>query len=316
MTFTLEPGALQPDLVMTLTDTDPIDTSGGVVIEFTDEAGALLFTDTNPTVDATNPLAVLVSHAWVAGQTDRVGTYGARALVGGEPWPDTTWQVGNAGALYATVAQARAAGATGSDAEVTAALQAARRRIDRFTGDTFTPTAMELVARVSTDGTALLPRTVRRVDTVTMVGSSTPMAGTAYRVLSSRTPGQVDAVLVGGVGYGDPLIAGAEPWNGGWANLLGSYGTGQVEVVGSFGWDEPPLEVVTAAAQLAAVVTAGTLPVSGTVGPDTDDEGNVVKVTSPVPGTSPVKGARTTGDAAADALLAALVRNPVRLAGV
>lgn len=316
MTYDIDPGVLAPPLVLTLTDTNPIPVGSGVVVRFTDEAGNLLFTDASPAVDATNPLAVLVTHTWVNGQTDVPGTYGAQALVGGDPWPMVTWSIG-AGTppLYCTLAQARAAGATGTDQEVTDAILAARRRIDRHTGDTFAPTLMELVGRVSPDGTVLLPRIVRSIDRVTPVGRTDPLATTAWRALSSRTPGQVDAVLIGGVGVGDPLIAGAEPWMGGWANLLGGLATGQVEVVGSFGWDEPPVEVAAAAAILAASIRAGSLPLTTRTGPDTDDEGNVVKVT--VGATSaPTTGMRTTGNAEADALLAGLHFNRTRMAGV
>jgi hypothetical protein len=174
---------------------------------------------------------------------------------------------------------------------------------------------MEVVGRVAPDGTVLLPRIVRSISRVTAVGATTPLATSVWRALSSRTPGQVDAVIIGGWGVGDPLIAGAEPWNGGWSNLLGGLATGQVEVVGSFGWDEPPVEVQAAAAMLAASITAGSLPISGSTGPDTDDEGNVVKVTVGV--TAGITGGvRTTGNAEADAMLAGLHYNRMRLAGV
>jgi hypothetical protein len=320
-TYDIDPGVLAPPLVVTLTDTNPIDTGAGVVLQFTDEAGNLLFTDAAPAVDATNPLAVLVTHTWVAGQTDVPGIYGVQALVGGDPWPVVTWSIGQGGtALYCTLTQARQAGATGSDQEVTDAIKAARRRIDRFTGDTFAPTQLEVTARVAGDGTALLPRrviAVSRVTPVTAVGEPVrvPLPAASWRAVSSRSIGQVDAVLIGGLGYGDALIAGAEPWRGGWGNLLGNLGTGQVEVVGTFGWDEPPPEVVAAAALLASAIRAGTLDGVTPAGPDTDDEGNVVKVTASAPGGA-APGERTTGLAAADAQLAGLVRSRFRLAGV
>lgn len=318
MAYDIDPGDLTPPLVMTITDTAPINTGAGVVLRFTDEAGNVLFTDNAPGVNATDPLAVVLTHNWVAGQTDVAGTYGVQAVVGGtQPYPATgpiAWTIGAGQPLYCTVAQARAAGATGTDAEVTDAIRAARRRIDRHTGDTFAPTTMEVVGRVSADGTVLLPRIVRSVDRVTPVGRTAPLGVGTWRALSSRTPGQVDAVLIGGAGVGDPLIAGAEPWNGGWANLLGGLATGQVEVVGSFGWDEPPVEVAAAAAMLAASIRAGELPITTPTGPDTDDEGNVVKVT--VGATAPTTSGRTTGHEGADALLAALHHNRTRLAGV
>lgn len=318
MAYDIDPGDLTPPLVMTITDTTAINTGAGVVMVFTDEAGNTLFTDPAPAINATNPLAVILTHTWVAGQTDVAGIYGVQAFVGGLPYPSggpIVWSIGQGTPpLYCTIAQARAAGATGTDSEVTAAILAARRRIDRHTGDTFAPTRMEVVGRVAPDGTVLLPRIVRSIDRVTPVGRATPLAAAVWRALSSRTPGQVDAVVIGGVGYGDPLIAGAEPWNGGWANLLGGVSTGQVEVVGSFGWDEPPVEVQTAAAILATQIRSGVLPLTTPTGLDTDDEGNVVRVTAATP--TPAAGERTTGNAAADAALAGLHRNRFRLAGV
>jgi hypothetical protein len=169
---------------------------------------------------------------------------------------------------------------------------------------------MTVVAPARYDGTVLLPRVVQAVESVRPVGGS-PIASTAYRALSSRLPGQVDAVVLGGAGYADPLVVGAEPWSGGWAGFVGNLATGQLEVTGVFGWDEPPPEVVTANAALAASIRAGDLPAAGQVGPDTDDEGNVVKVTvggSTV--TTPMQ--RTTGNADADAQLAGFVRRYVR----
>lgn len=211
---------------------------------------------------------------------------------------------------YSTVQQARDAGATGTDAEITTALTTARDRIDRYTGDRFAPTPLTIVATVRNDGTALLPFIVRSVDSVTPVGSSQPLAAGAWQSLSSLTYGQIDAVVIGTAnGRGDPLIAGAEPWNGGWANLLSRLTTGQIQIAGTFGWDAPPPEVISASAELAAAITTGNA-VSGSTGPDTDDEGNVVRVT--VAAAAAAVGV-TTGSQPIDARLAHLRRDRIHL---
>lgn len=311
MSYDIPLHALTPPLVVTITDTVPINVSNVDLLVY-DENGALVFTDAAPTVDASNPLAVVVTHTWLAGQTDVAGTYGVQVDAGGlypsgGPLVFTIGMGSLAG--YCTIAQARAAGATGTDQEVSDAIVQARKRIDRYCADAFVPTRMELVTNVRADGTALLQRTLRSVESVRPVGSSTPISTSAYTPTSSRTPGQVDALAFGwGANSdhaGDPIIAGAEPWNGGWGNLIGMLRTGQIEVVGSFGWDEPPTEVVQQSAALAAAIRLG-----GTVGPDVDDDGNVVRVT--VASADETRGV-TTGVAAVDAQLSHLRRQSVRL---
>jgi hypothetical protein len=309
MSYDIPRGALTPPLVVTITDTVPINVSD-VDLIITDESGNVVLVDPAPIVNASNPLSVIVTHNWSAGQTDVSGTFGVQVDAGGL-YPGSgplTFTIG-LGTLagYCSIAQARAAGATGTDQQVADAIVAARKRIDRYCSDTFAPTRMEVVTNVRADGTALLHRRVRSVETVTPVGRDTPVTEGAYLVTSSRTPGQVDAVLFGAGGErGDALIVGAEPWNGGWANLIGSLATGQIEVVGSFGWDETPAEVITASASLAALITGG----GAGVGPDVDDDGNVVRVTA-----APIEEARgqTTGNAAVDAQLQHLRDDRVRL---
>lgn len=310
MSYDIPRGALSPPLVVTITDTVPINTSD-VDLIVTDSGGNVVFVDPAPIVNSSNPLAVIVTHNWSAGQTDLAGTYGVQVNAGGL-YPGTgplTFTIGM-GTLagYCSIAQARAAGATGTDQQVADAIVAARTRIDRYCSDTFAPTRMEVVTNVRADGTALLHRRVRSVESVTAVGASSSVASGAYLVTSSRTPGQVDAVLFGAGGErGDALIAGAEPWNGGWANLIGSLATGQIEVVGSFGWDEPPIEVVTASAALTAQITGG----GAGVGPDVDDDGNVVRVTAAA--VEDETRGQTTGVPSVDAQLSHLRSQRVRL---
>lgn len=328
MTFNIAQGAVAPALTLTITDTLPIATGFGVVLRFTDSLGVLLFTDAAPTVDTTNPLAVIVTHTWQAGQTATAGTFGVQAFVGGLAYPETgplTYTVGMpARAPYCTVAQAKTAGATGTDAEVSAAIVAASARVDRFTADQFTPGTLTVVGTAAPDGTVLLRRRVRSVTSVSVVGgyggpASALVPSTGYMVLSSATPGQVDALILGGRGVADALVVGAEPWNGGYAGLLGSaWATGQVSITGSFGWDAPPPEVVGATALLAAHlggagVTGLDPTMAGGASPDVDEEGNVTRVSVTAPG--PELGARrTTGLETADAILAPYVRSQVRLA--
>lgn len=324
MSFDVPTGALTPPLVLTITDEVPINTGAGVSMVFTDSGGTVLFTDAAPAIDATNPLAVKLTHTWLPGQTANPGTYGVQAFVAGLPYPASgplTWTVGQGGRLpYCTIAQAKAAGATGDDAAVTAAIASASDEIDRFTRDVFSPVAMTLVATVAADGTALLPRRVRQVSRVTAVGSQTVLPASGYLVLSSAIVGQVDAIVFGGLGWSDPLILGAEPWNGGYRNLMGSAlaGTGQVQVSGSFGWDAPPVPVVTAAAQLAAALTSSgavdlDADVAESVPVDVDEDGNVVRITSGAV-TTEFRPGRTTGYDAIDAMLMPFCRDLVRLA--
>lgn len=321
--YSIDVGALTPALAVTITDAAPIDATGGVTLQVLDESGNLKLTDPAPTVAPVvgNPNALVVTHNWVQGQTDLAGIYQVRVITknaGGVPstYPGDsplTFYIGLAPlAGYCTIQQARDQGATGTDAEVLADIAEARLRIDRYTGDTFAPTRMVVVSRVRNDGTALMPRIVRSVEYVQPVGG-TPLASSAWRALSSRTPGQVDAVVVGGMGYGDPLIVGAEPWRGGWQNLLGNLATGQVQVGGIFGWDAPPPEVIAACAVLAAQISTGALPGVGGTGLDTDDEGNVVTITQTA--TASPTASRTTGNAEADAQLAPLVARRIWLAG-
>jgi hypothetical protein len=151
---------------------------------------------------------------------------------------------------YCTVAEATEAGATG---DVAAAIADAQQIIDRHTGDTFEPTTLTVAAVVGSNGVAVLPRRVRSVSSVTYVGASSPLTTTAYRVRSSATPGDIDAVELATYGHND-LIVGAESYSGGWANL--NREGRRVSVTGSFGWDAPPAAVRRATALLAAHLTA------------------------------------------------------------
>ena len=216
---------------------------------------------------------------------------------------------------YCTEQQARDAGAVGTTAEVLAAIGAAGATIERYTGDVFAPSSGSVVCDVGTNGVALLRRRVQTVTAVRSIGGSITFPAASYLVTSSEKPGDIDSIVFGGQGMYDPLVAGAEPWNGGYVGLVQTAAGARVEVEGTFGWDAPPAEVTRAAAILAAMATseAATAREGGDVA--TDDEGNVVSIT--VGGKDPATGEAatyTTGNANVDAMLAPFVRSRVRLA--
>lgn len=236
--------------------------------------------------------------------------------------------------MYCTIAQARAAGATGSDADVTAAIEAAAARVDLHTREWWETRTATVAAAVLQDGLTLLPR---RVQTVTSVVAlldrtpDTPIPATAYRVTSSRVLGNVDAVHIGcgASGGWDDLVAGAESWNGGWAGLLGRWAAERVEVTGTWGWEVTPSAVAQATALVAAWTqqqaasgqTDSTAP-AGSGGLDVDDEGNNVRITPATPGVDEEQGddgrglRPSTGLPAADALLRPYLRSGPLVVGV
>lgn len=216
---------------------------------------------------------------------------------------------------YSTEAQARDAGAVGTTAEVLAAIAAADATIDNFTGDTFAPVAGAVVVDVFPNGVGLLRRRVQSVSAVQDIGGTVTFPAGAYIVTSSETPGEVDAVVFGGSGLSDPLILGAEPWNGGYMGLVSQAAGQRVKVTGSFGWDAPPPAVVSASTILAAEATLADAAAAAGTNLTTDDEGNVLNIS--LNGTDPATGepvAPTTGSAVVDAMLAPYVRSRLRLA--
>ncbi|MNW51936.1 hypothetical protein D3C74_294350 [compost metagenome] len=155
----------------------------------------------------------------------------------------------------------------------------------------------------------------------TVDAQPTVLPESAYLVTSSHTPGQVDAIAFGARGsVADALIVGAEPWNGGYAGLVGRLFTGpltayqqhQVKVTGTFGSSSTPWAVRQASLALTVWITglaaAGLPPTPGVLpgGAAVDDEGNTVSIhldASP-PATIP-----TTGLPTVDQLLAGFIRS-------
>lgn len=214
--------------------------------------------------------------------------------------------------MYCTITQARQAGAVGNDDAVAEAIADARELIDRYTGDLFAPTRVSIAARVAPDGLAQLPLTVRTVESVRTVGAVDDLPATGYLVTSSMVRGQVDAIVLGGATRADVLVLGAEPWAGGYANLLG-HSPSRIVVTGLFGRDAPPVTVRDCAAVLAAARTLGRLSVGGTPAaagvPDTDDEGNAVSITV----SADTPRASSTGMPEVDTALGPFVRQIVEV---
>lgn len=217
---------------------------------------------------------------------------------------------------YCTADEAKSAGATGSAVELTAAILAASERVERYTSELFTPTAQTREVLVDVNGVAHVHKRIKTVTSVSWAGVGSALPVESYRVHSSSTIGGRDTIeLV--LSYADVTVLGAEPWNGGWANLTNTRDP-RVTIVGTFGWDEPPQSVRMATALIAALIRG--VDVDAEVPTlRADAEGNVLPVvpqrdsaTTPAPDRAPLRS-RTTGSAAADALLASYVREPVRM---
>ncbi|MGW1433124.1 hypothetical protein ACWD6K_31450 [Streptomyces sp. NPDC002431] len=221
---------------------------------------------------------------------------------------------------YCTVAQARDAGTTGTDAEVSAWITAATERITAYTQQLFEPTTLVIVADVAPDGTCLLPRRVRSVSSVTPVvsGDTAPsLPSSAYRITSSDVLGSFDALYLRWGGY-DDLIAGAESWAGGWRGLWDRWGQEQARISGEFGYDSVPPLVAQACALLAAHIQAASAPSDADAaqapGLDVDDEGNNVRIEDDE-STTPVSPSASTGSTQVDALLAGYLNRGYNLIG-
>ncbi|PVE04668.1 hypothetical protein [Streptomyces scopuliridis] len=221
---------------------------------------------------------------------------------------------------YCSVAQARDAGTTGTDAEVAAWIAAATERITRYTLQLFEPTPLVVVADVAPDGLVILPRRIRTVTSVTpvVVSDDAPsLPSSAWRVTSSDVLGSIDAVRLRWGGY-DDLIAGAESYNGGWRGLFDRWGMEQARVEGIFGYAEVPLLVTQACALLAAHMQAQAAPSDADAvqnpGLDVDDEGNNVRIEEET--TTPVAPSASTGSTQVDALLVGFLNRASLIGGV
>lgn len=217
---------------------------------------------------------------------------------------------------YVSLEEARSAGASGSDAEVLAAIEAASARVERYTRDVFEPTLLTQTLDVLPDGVVRSVKRIIAVDSVALYGVASPLDPTGWRLESDGT-----ILVLAFIGGGDITINGAEPYNGGWANLMTR--EPRVIVTGTFGWATPPYDVKQATALIAAAIRgADVLTDSATTsGTAADAEGNVLPVVPPfnederrdeLAAAARVRS-RTTGVLEADALLASYVREPVRI---
>lgn len=223
---------------------------------------------------------------------------------------------------YCSVTQAKDAGCTGTDAEVTAWISAATEQIHRYTQQFFEPTVAVVVADVAPDGTALLPRRVRTVTAVTPVraGDDAPsLPSSAYRVTSSDVLGAVDAVHLRWGGW-DDLVVGAESYNGGWRGLFDRWGAEQARITGEFGYATVPVLVTQACALLAADIQAkaraSDADSTAAPGLDVDDEGNNVRIENDDEETTPVAPSASTGSTQVDALLVGYLNRVSLIGGI
>lgn len=221
--------------------------------------------------------------------------------------------------MYCSITQAKDAGARGTDAEVTAAINEATARVERYTADLFVPVELTLQRPLDPDGYVRLGKRIISIQSVRYATLTTLLDPSAYR-FSDVSGDRLS--FIGSLAWSDVTVNGAEPYSGGWANLTGP--DPEVVVVGTFGRDTPPLDVQRATAIIAAHIRGAdeTPDPAGTdASSHVDLEGNVLPVVPPFTDVaadraraqSSVVRARTTGVDEADALLAPYVREPVRL---
>lgn len=212
--------------------------------------------------------------------------------------------------MYASVADVRAAGAAAAltDPQITAALGAAKERIDRYCGDTFESTGAITVRALLAGGLAPLPM---RVQTVTAVryadvaGGGSTLPATSYAVRSSATYGDIDAIQL--LGYGVLSAALLDVTYEPVRSNVGATDERAVLVDGTFGWTTTPDAVHDAAVQLALA----DLPGGGTNGTVNAEGDADLGVPPTVPSVRRVNS--TTGSEWADALLKPYRRETLRI---
>lgn len=207
----------------------------------------------------------------------------------------------DAGEQYATVLQAREAGAGGDDATVLGALAAARTRIDRFTGTIFDVRERTITVEPGDDGLVQLETPLLAITSVRYVGPGI-LAGVlvdpATYALSTDSAGQPTRLRLGLFPYaGLDTILGRERWSERRSEQVYT----QAEVTGTFGRQQVPFEVMRATVLLAAAIAnvgGPSDPGSVNVEGDADAPPRVGNVTTLGTGSS-----LTTGLAEADLLL-------------
>lgn len=180
-------------------------------------------------------------------------------------------------ATYCTAADAEAKGAASPLPAGT--LEEAAERVDAFTGTWFDSRTGTFRVEYDGDGIVFLPAPAITVTSVAVVDPATTIAAGTYRTVGERL------YLPDFARGSDVLIAGAEPWRGGWANLLGPAPV-LLDVTGTLGLAAVPSSVREASALLAAMlapapytpttdaegVPVGVQPLSGDGSPAPDSE--------------------------------------------
>lgn len=200
---------------------------------------------------------------------------------------------------YSTVAAARAAGATGTDPQVQAALDLAGQQIDTLTSQWWNSRVATVRVQVDRDGYARLPRRVQTVTAVRAVGGLSDVTPSLYLVESSAVLGGLDRLRIAGSGSGrwdvlrnhDPLY------------YMGHQDRQptSLDVTGTFGVDPTPAAISEAEARIAARITGAATVVNAEGDADLGTPPQVPDLTYP------------TGDPQVDALLRPYIPSKVRV---
>lgn len=163
-------------------------------------------------------------------------------------------------AQYATIAQARAEGATGTDAEVTAAIRLASARVDQHTRDVHDRRTLTHLRGVDGNGVVRLPYPAVAVTDVRVPGqpAGTPSI-TGYRLAG-------DTLYLGASVGGWDVLRNHDPLHyaiGG----VGQASVTKVQVTADYGPAVTPADVAEATARIAAGLTPGA---AGTVNAEGD----------------------------------------------
>lgn len=150
---------------------------------------------------------------------------------------------------YSTTETAIAAGADGTDLPaLTALLEQVAARIDMYTGTWFDLRVTTLRLEVDPEQSVVMLPAEGTVTAVRVLPAGTLLGATSWRQVKTRLylPGA-------GLPTADILVAGAEPYRGGYRNLLGLLPS-EIEVDGTFGPPTVPGPVALASDLLAAML--------------------------------------------------------------
>lgn len=200
---------------------------------------------------------------------------------------------------YSTLAAARAAGATGTDAEVQAALDLAGAQIDTLTSEWWNTRVATVRVQVDRDGYARLPRRVQTVTAVRPVGGLSDLTPSLYLVESSAVLGGRDRLRLAGSGDGRwDVLRNHDP-----LHYMGHQDRqpASLDVTGTFGVDPTPAAISEAEARIAARITGSPTVVNAEGDADLGTPPQTPDLTYP------------TGDPQVDALLRPFIPSKVRV---